>query len=269
MQNGYYQATGAMVTQFEKLNITANNLANVNTQGFKRENTIIGDFERLYQQRRDELALDNHTKEAAKFFNRTLNRVPNIVEKPIDFSQGTLKYTGNSFDFALKDRGLFYAVKTPQGIRLTQQSSFALNDKGELVTSDGFRVMGRDFLKSQEEAIQINKRGKVNVSDDGTIYVGSEKIGALFIGRVNHLKALHKEGDKLYSLSNIEENLKQMQQGSVVKQGYIQMSNVNAVREMTDLIETSRLVEMYQRVMTSHMDELNRDAITKIATTRA
>ncbi len=269
MQNGYYQATGAMVTQFEKLNITANNLANVNTQGYKRESVVIGDFERLFQKRRDELALENHTKEAAKFFHRTLNRVPNIVEKTIDFSQGVLKYTGNSLDVALKDRGLFYAVKTPQGIRLTQQSSFELNDKGELVTGDGFKVMGADFLKSQQEAIRITKQGKINISDDGTVYVGREKMGRLFIGRVHHLKALHKEGDKLYSVANIEENLKQVKQGSLVKQGYIQMSNVNAVREMTDLIETNRLVEMYQKVMTAQMDELNRDAITKIATPRA
>ena len=269
MQNGYYQVAGAMVTQFEQLNITANNLANVNTSGFKRDGVVIGDFERLYQTKRDELAHPNHTQKAAKFFNRSINRVPSIVEGVTDFSSGTVKQTGNQLDFALRGGDLFFAVDTPNGVRLTQQSSFVVNADGVLTTKDGLKVLPKEFQDTESREIKIPKDSPITVDDSGTITAGGEHIGALFIGRVENLKEVQKEGDKLYTLENMDTKLTAMDQGNFLQQGYVVMSNVNAVKEMTTLIETNRLVEMYQKVMTSHMDELNKDAITKLATTRA
>jgi len=269
MQNGYYQVTGAMVTQFEQLNVTANNLANVNTSGFKRDSLVIGDFERLYQTKRDELAHQNHTKEAAKFFNRSINRVPSIVENVTDFSAGVQKQTGNKLDFALRGGDLFFAVDTPNGARLTQQSSFLVNSEGILTTKDGLKVLPSNFQSTENREIKIPKDMPISVDHSGHIKAGTEELGALFIGRVKELKEVKKEGENLYSLENMDTNLTVLDKGNLMQQGYVVMSNVNAVKEMTSLIETNRLVEMYQKVMTSHMDELNRDAITKLATTRA
>ncbi len=269
MQNGYYQVTGAMVTQFEQLNITANNLANVNTSGFKRDGIIIGDFERLYQTKRDELEHKNHTQKAAKFFNRSINRVPSIVENVTDFSAGVIKQTGNQLDFALRGGDLFFAVQTPNGVRLTQQSSFVVNSEGVLTTKDGLKLLPSDFKQSQHREIKLPKDTPITVDSSGHITAGSEELGALFVGRVKALKAVKKEGENLYTLKDMDKNLTAMEKGNFVQQGYTVMSNVNAVKEMTSLIETNRLVEMYQKVMTSQMDELNRDAITKLATTRA
>ena len=269
MQNGYYQVTGAMVTQFEQLNITANNLANVNTSGFKRDSIVIGDFERLYQTKRDELEYKNHTQKAAKFFNRSINRVPSIVENVTDFSAGVVKQTGNQLDFALRGGDLFFAVETPNGVRLTQQSSFLVNSEGILTTKDGLKLLPGDFQQTQNREIKIPKDTPITVDDSGHIKAGSDDLGAIFIGRVKELKEVKKEGENLYTLKDIDKNLVAMDKGNFVQQGYVVMSNVNAVKEMTSLIETNRLVEMYQKVMTSQMDELNRDAITKLATTRA
>lgn len=269
MQNGYYQVTGAMVTQFEQLNITANNLANVNTSGFKRDGVVIGDFERLYQTKRDELAHPNHTKKAAKFFNRSLNRVPSIVEEVTDFSAGVVKQTGNQLDFALRGGDLFFAVDTPNGVRLTQQSAFVVNADGVLTSKDGLKLLPKKFQQTENREIKIPKDTPITVDGSGNITAGNEKIGALFVGRVENLKELQKEGDNLYTLENIDKKLTPMDKGAYVQQGYVVMSNVNAVKEMTNLIETNRLVEMYQKVMTSHMDELNKEAISKLATTRA
>jgi len=270
MQNGYYQVTGAMMTQFQQLDITANNLANVNTQGFKRDSLIIGDFERLYQQKRDELELKNHTKESAKFFNRTINRVPRVVEEHTDFSEGSIRRTDNTLDIALMQRDLFFAVLTPDGIKLTQQSSFKLDPDGKLVSSDGYKVLPKNFLTTTNKDITINsKDGKISINENGEIFQNNHKIADIFIGRVKNLNELKKSGDKLYTLDGIEDKLTKVDSGNLVRQGYIQMSNVNAINEMTSLIETNRLVEMYQKVMTSHMDDLNKDAITKLASTRA
>jgi flagellar basal-body rod protein FlgG len=273
MQNGYYQVTGAMVTQFEQLNVTANNLANVNTSGFKRDGLVIGDFERLYQNERDELEHKNHTEKAAKFFNRSINRVPSIVENSIDFSAGSIKQTNNKLDFALQGGDLFFAVDTPSGVRLTQQSSFVVNSDGVLTTKDGLVILPSDFQTTQNREIRIPKDKGISANDKGELFAGdvkgSEKVGTLFVGRVENLKEVKKEGENLYTLEDMDGKLQKMEDGNFVKQGYVMLSNVNAVKEMTSLIETNRLVEMYQKVMTSHMDELNRDAITKLATTRA
>jgi flagellar basal-body rod protein FlgG len=269
MQNGYYQVTGAMVTQFEQLNITANNLANVNTSGFKRDSVVIGDFERLYQTKRDELELKNHTQKAAKFFNRSINRVPSIVEETTDFSAGVIKQTGNQLDFALRGGNLFFAVETPNGVRLTQQSSFIVNEEGVLTTKDGLKVLPKSFQDTESREIKIPKDAPITVDDSGKITANKEEIGALFIGRVENLKEVQKEGENLYKVQDIDNNLEAMDKGNFLQQGYVVMSNVNAVKEMTSLIETNRLVEMYQKVMSSQMDELNRDAITKLASIRA
>lgn len=270
MQNGYYQVTGAMVTQFNRLDVISNNLANVNTSGFRRDNVVIGDFERLYQEKRDQLPLANHTKEAAKFFNRSINRVPRIVDHYTDFSQMRMRETGNMLDFALKEPDLFFMVETPNGPRLTQQSSFDINADGEIVTKEGYKLLPENFAKSQERSIHVPRGNALVLTDDGSLMVDGDKIGRIFIGRVKNTNMLEKEGDTLYKMPNIEQNTIQVNDvGAYVKQGYQQISNVNAVEEMVSLIETNRLVEMYQRAMTTQMDELNRDAITKLSTTRA
>ena len=62
MQNGYYQATGGMVTQFNKLEVITNNLANINTSGYKRDDVVIADFKRIFKETKDELPIENHTK---------------------------------------------------------------------------------------------------------------------------------------------------------------------------------------------------------------
>jgi flagellar basal-body rod protein FlgG len=270
MQSGYYQVTGAMVVQFNKLDVISNNLANVNTSGFRRDNVIVGDFERIYQEKRDILPLDNHTTDAAKFFNRTVNRTPRIVDQYTDFSSMRLRHTGNSLDFALNEPDLFFAVETPQGVRLTQQSSFNINSDGDIVTKEGYKLLPDDFVNTQNRNIHVPQGTALYLSDDGTLSMDGEKLAKLFIARVKNTNLLQKEGDTLYKMKDIEKNIIQVNRGSnYVKQGFQQISNVNAVEEMVALIETNRLVEMYQRVMTTQMDELNKDAITKLPTTRA
>ncbi len=269
MQNGYYQATGAMVTQFNRLDMISNNLANINTPGFKKDNSVIGDFERIFQTFRDEMPLANHTKEGAKFLNRSLNRVPHIVEKFTDFSQGAIKHTGNSLDITLKRGDLFYMVDTPNGVKLTQSGSFMLNENGAISTKEGYTLLPDDFLNTNNREIQIPQNSTITVDKSGNIYANEDKIAKIFIASVNNTKDVFKEGDKLLNIENIEDNINQVRDGDHVQQGYLQMSNVNPIKEMVSLIEVHRLVEMYQKVMTSHTDELNREAITKLASTRA
>ena len=86
----------------------------------------------------------------------------------------------------------------------------------------------------------------------------------LFIAQPQNLNTLKKEGDNLYKIDNIA-SLTDIKESGALKQGFLERSNVNAVKMMTQMIETSRLVEMYQKAMSTQMNDMNQDAINKIA----
>ncbi len=270
MQTGYYSSAAGMVTQFNRLDTIANNLANVNTTGFKENDLIVGDFMRLYKDARDELPHENQTKDAAKFINRTMARVPQIVDGYTDYSVGSMQKSSNTLDFALSKEGLFFAVKTPQGIRLTRDGSFTTNDEGKLVTKQGYEVLSDDYFKTQNtvefdiqnSVIKVDKNGQfyTNLPNTSKMTMGSK----LFIAQPSNTAHLKKEGDNLFVCDEINK-LQSVEESDAVLQGFTEKSNVNAVKMMTQLIETNRLVGMYQKVMDAQMNDMNRDAIEKIA----
>ena len=272
MQTGYYAAAAGMVTQFNRLDNIANNLANVNTAGFKEDDLIVGDFMRIFQEKRDELPNANQTKEGAKFINRTLTRAPQIVDSYTRQTVGTLQNTSNPLDFALTREGLFFAVQTPQGVRLTRDGSFSTNDEGKLVTKQGYEVLSDDYLKNPKDAaitiansdtiVAVDKNGQISTNIPNSVSLIPNK--KLFIAQPQDITKLKKEGDNLYAFKDIKDILNIAESGSV-KQGFIEKSNVNAVKMMTQLIETNRLVGMYQKVMNTQMDDMNKDAIEKLA----
>jgi flagellar basal-body rod protein FlgG len=270
MQSGYYSAAGGMVTQFNRLDSVANNLANVNTSGFKRDNNIIGDFLRLYKNARDEMPLENNTKESAAFYNRSMDRVPQISERYTDFSLGNMQKTDNSLDFALSQEALFFAVKTPNGIRLTKDGSFTLNDQGVLVTKQGYEVLPSDYFQS-ENTITFNTEDAIIESDkNGRLYnsvPGSAQLiqnNTLMIVSAENLQKLKKEGDNLFIPESLDA-LHVSEESGALMQGFVEKSNVNPINEMIAMIEANRLVGMYQKAMDSQMNDLNRDAVEKIA----
>ena len=262
MINGFYGATGAMVTQFNRLNVISNNLANVNTNGFKADDIVIGDFERLFQEKRDNLPLENNTKEAAKFLNRALNKVPIVVEEYTNFEVGAIKKTQNPLDVALMKKNQFFSIQTPQGERLTRDGAFVLNEKGEISTKDGFIVLDKD-----DNPITIPTNTKsITIDKNANVYADNKLIATLKISQISNLKTLKKIGDNLYDFIP---DTRSINSKYSTMQGFIEKSNINPVREMTNLIETNRLVESYQKVMNTFMDDLNRDAIEKLANVRA
>ncbi len=278
MQNGYYTTTGAMVTQFNRLDVISNNLANVNTSAFKRDDVVIGDFKRIFQEYQEDMPIKNNTKEAAKYLNATIDRVPQVSEQYIEFKQGGLKATGNSLDFALKRGDAFFMVDTPDGARLTQDGSFVIDGEGTLTSKEGYPVLSSSFFQNGQyikvepnSTFTVDKSGNIYSADISNIATGLDEgetsVGKLFIAQSDDIKSLRKEGTNLYKFDDIKE-INDMQDADVVKQGFLEGSNINPVREMVGLIDAHRMVEMYQKVMTSHMNDMNNDAINKLAQTR-
>lgn len=271
MQNGYYNATGAMVTQFNRLDVVSNNLANVNTVGFKRDDVVIGDFKKIFQEYQENMPIDDNTKEASKYMNASLDRVPQISEQYTTYGDGALKATGNQMDFALKRDDAFFLVETPNGLALTKDGSFVVNEQGIVTTKEGYPVLPATYFQNRQY-INVNEGNSFSVDKSGNIFTkdltqnleqAEEQVGKFYIAQVDDIKSLQKDGDGLYKFK--EGSIEDLGETDVVSQGFLEMSNVNPVREMVSLIEANRMVEMYQKVMTSHMDDVNQQAIEKLA----
>jgi len=270
MQSGYYSSAAGMVTQFNRLDTIANNLANVNTIGFKEDHLVVGDFMRIYKEARDELPNENHTKDAAQFLNRTITKAPQVVDSYTNHSLGTLQKSNNPLDMALSREGLFFLVKTPDGVRLTRDGSFTKDDEGKLVTKSGYKVLPSDYFSSkdsiqlnqEDNIVQIDKNGQIstNIPNSVKLTQGSK----IFIAQPDNIALLKKEGNNLYRYDS-KEQLESLQESGALKQGFVEKSNVNAVKMMTQMIETNRLVGMYQKAMQVQMDDMNNDAINKLA----
>ncbi len=270
MQSGYYSAAAGMVTQFNRLDTIANNLANVNTVGFKEDNLVVGDFMRIYKEARDKLPNENHSEDAAAFLNRSITKAPQVVDAYTDHSVGNMQLTDNPMDFALSREGLFFLVKTPQGVRLTRDGSFTKDEDGRLVTKQGHEVLPSEYFEaggnisfnSDENIIEIDKNGQLykNIPNSTNLVEASK----LFIANPDNIAFLKKEADGLYRYDGLDD-LVSLEETGAVLQGFTEKSNVNAVRMMTNMIKTNRLVEMYQKAMKVQMDDMNNDAISKIA----
>lgn len=271
MQTGYYSNTGGMVTQFNRLDVISNNLANLNTGGYKRDDVVIGDFMRLYREQRDVLPLENNTKEGSQFLNRSMVRVPQVVEEYTDYAIGAMHKTGNPLDIALQQPDTFFGVLTPNGVRYTRNGSFNIDDQGQLVTKEGFPVLPADYFQAGG-TIELPQDREFTVNGEGTIQyknpidLTEELTGqTLMVAKFDNIKYMEKVGNNLYKTDNraiVQDGMFQ------VAQGFLEKSNVNPVGEMTALIETNRLVGMYQKVMDAHMNDLNSDAINKLGSIR-
>jgi flagellar basal-body rod protein FlgF len=167
-------------------------------------------------------------------------------------------------------------VDTGDGLALTRDGSFVLNDAGVLSTKEGYPVLPATYFQNKQY-ITVDSSSTFTVDKSGNIYTenlpeglaeGENALGRLFIAQSDDLKSLEKVGSNLYKFENIDD-LKDLQGADAVAQGFLETSNINPVKEMVGLIESHRLVEMYQKVMTSHMNDLNNDAINKLAMTRA
>ncbi|MEA1914295.1 MAG: flagellar hook-basal body protein [Campylobacterota bacterium] len=235
MNQGIYPLSAAMINQLNRVDTISNNLANSRTTGFKQDGLSEGSFN-YYLQR-----VEQEGRVATKESTVT-NTIPKIDGKYIDETVGMISPTGNTFDFALKQRDTFFQVMNDKGnIELTRDGTFH-NVNGELVTKNGFNVLSAD---GEPIVIEDDAFGQA-VGVIKTAFDNLEKIGN------NNYKAKNDEMTDI-----IEDN------EMYVMQGALEKSNVNTVSTMVALIDAQRRFEQAQKGIQT-IDDINRGLIEKI-----
>lgn len=256
---GVYTALSGAMAQSTKLDTIANNLANVNTPAFKRDQQLFQEYLTANEKAPEVMQVPRDVASIESFYNMQGGDKSFVDTRGTftDFSQGGLKHTGNSLDVAIDGKG-FFEVATPNGVKLTRAGNFTLDGNGQLVTKEGFPV-----LKANEggaaaggdtaaRVFKFDSSGPIQITDNGEIYQGNEVVGKLSLVQVENPDSLQKLGSSLYGFkANMKAQITNTANPSL-KQGFLETSNVNIVQEMTDMISTNRIFESTQKAISAY-----------------
>lgn len=241
MDNALYVGLSRQMTLRRELDIVANNIANMNTTGFKVEKLMV----------RTEPAKPART-------NGGSYPVKFVLDDHVarDFGQGALTKTGGDFDLALEGQG-FFKVSTGDGERYTRDGSFTMTPDGKLVTQNGNSVLD----EGGGEIVMDPLKGPVTIARDGTVSQGAELLGKIAVVRPTDLAAFRKDGDNLYR--NTTNDTPQAAPNAAIHQGMLEASNVQSITQITKLIEVSRAYESVSKMM-DQTSELSRSAVERL-----
>jgi flagellar basal-body rod protein FlgG len=261
----YDAAAGALIQQI-RLDILANNLSNINTVGFKEDKAVFQTFlpDTLGTptgQPAEEGASENEEQVLSPFPE---DYAVNFEGAATNFTAGRLKHTGNPLDFALQGNG-FFCIQTDEGTQYTRKGSFTINDEGLLSTQDGLPVLGTGgSIRLTEANFSVDSAGGIYTVDaEGGMYVDETVIAQIKVVDFDEPYPLKKEGDTRFSLGGpgIEEKEALDYE---IRQGYVEDSNVDPMRTMTEMIEVLRHFEAYQKVIQA-VDDINEKATEELA----
>ncbi len=227
MNSGMYSALSGSITAMKRLDVISNNLANVNTPGFKKDKML---FESM---------LNGNVNPPVVPQGSTADPILQKDSVFIDYSAGSVTQTGNTLDMAIDGDG-FFVVNTPTGPAYTRQGNFRISSDGTLVTSDGYPVMG-------DGGPVTIAGGSVDISSNGQVTVDSLPSGTINLVDFPKPYKLTKTGSALFVPTD-PQTKPQAATGNV-RQGHLEGSNVETITEMVQMIETSRYFDSCQRVI--------------------
>ncbi len=274
---GIYTALSGAMAQTLKMDTIANNIANVNTTGFKRDQQTFGEYLTAAEKEQQVMTVPRVPASIESFYDMN-GGDKSFVDSAgtyTNFEQGSLKTTGGKLDVALDGPG-FFEVSTPQGIRLTRAGNFTIDGNGQLVNKDGNPVLlensegvslSADAESLEQRTVKFSGKDQVYISDAGEVFDGETKMGKLSVLNVINSESLQKVGNNNYDFKpNMAPQVVAVKNPSM-KQGFIETSNVNIINEMTDMIMAQRVFEGTQKAMKTYdemADKLNQVGNTKV-----
>jgi flagellar basal-body rod protein FlgG len=246
-ERSLWVAKTGLDAQQTRMAVISNNLANVNTTGFKKARPIFSDL--LYQNVRQ--AGSQTTQNTQLPTGLQLGTGVKTVATEKLHTQGNIQQTGNSLDVAISGRGYFQILMPNGQINYTRDGTFQMDSNGQLVTSSGISVNPAITIPQDATSISIGQDGTVSITQPGS--AASNQVGQIQLADFINPAGLEPIGDNLFSetvasgtpiIGTPSEN----QMGSL-QQGALETSNVNVVEEMVNMIETQRAYEMNSKAV--------------------
>lgn len=237
MIRGLYTAASGMITKQAEQDNLSNDIANINTPGYKKSTVSVKSFEKLMVENKDKYAGNSS-------FKNELGKMEfgvGVDEVSTDYSQGILNETGRNLDFAVNGSGYFTVIDNRGNMLYTRNGRFSIDDNGYLVTAEGYKVLGisvssnKSPIKVTDPDFKIDSQGNIN-SANGKV--------KFCISKFNNENSLIKEGTSYFKSGE-----KPQISNAQVKQGTIEKSNLDMIDAVTQLISIQRGYESNQRVI--------------------
>ncbi|MBY0517728.1 MAG: flagellar basal-body rod protein FlgF [Bacteriovoracaceae bacterium] len=277
MKNIWVPLSG-QIAQQRKVETIANNVANANTPGFKKDQLVFKEHLTSLTKGSDDIHIPRKEFSPDDFYHTQggENAFVAVDGSYTNHEQGQLVPTSNPLDVALNGPG-FIEVLTPQGVRYTRTGNFTLSSNGELVTLQGFKVlmpieMRPDELRGpaalgvpapEDRVLRLPHNQPVTISREGEVLTREGSIGKISVVEFADKQALKKEGNNLF-INPEEANSKRVDLKTTVAQGFIESSNVNAIEEMSELIKAHRHFESIQKAINAY-DSITGKAVNDLA----
>ncbi len=242
MVRGLYTAWTGMRNEQKRLDVIANNVANAATTGFKTEYVTSQSFDDMLKIKVRDRS-ENYDRD--EFIGKVTLGVK-IGQEYTDYQQGSLRGTGNTYDLAIDGNGFFRmrVVDTAgnEHFRYTRAGNFTINSEGMVMDMDGNRLQGEggDLIVPTDAA-------DVAIDKNGAVYADGEFVDNIALTDFEDYKYLKKFADTMYE--PVEGATEVEQPTGLIRQGYLEQSNVNVVRQMTNLIAITRAYEANQKVV--------------------
>ncbi|MBG2931612.1 flagellar basal-body rod protein FlgG [Proteus mirabilis] len=242
--------------QQTNMDVISNNLANVSTNGFKRQRAVFEDL--LYQTIRQPGAMTSEQTNAPSGLQIGTGVRPVATERL--HSQGNLAQTNGTRDVAIKGQGFFH-VQLPDGTdAYTRDGSFQMDQNGQLVTSSGFQIVPAIILPETAKKVMVGRDGIVSVEIEGS--PAPQQVGQLTLTTFINDSGLESVGENLYletaSSGAPTENAPGINGAGLLYQGYVETSNVNVAEELVNMIQTQRAYEINSKAISTSAQMLQK-----------
>jgi len=249
MNYGLYLSASGVLTNMHRQDVIANNLANASTVGFKRD--LAAFSQRLAEVQEDRLETD-----LAQDVLDQLGGGALVAPSATDFRDGGLSETRNDLDLAITGRGFFTVRTNEQGqqtTRLTRDGRFTLNEQGELVTTIG----RHNVLDIEGQTIRVDRTRRITVDETGAIRQNNQQIAQIGLADVSNQDRIRHLGHGLYGAPDEAISLFPRPDGRI-NQGWLEQANVDPVKEMVRMIESTRAINSNATLIRYHDDVMNR-----------